>query len=195
MKTKILIYKNGHFYDNPNGQRIELQEGAQIRIEAEENCFIEAQPAGTWPVEQKDSKQKSTEIANDSKIEKSEKILSRGSFLYFKIPHSNKKYEFKVELLEDLYMVKKKNRKKSDSVLYDCTCVTKEEITNNLEFFEEVFAKSLNELHKNTFVHFFGNDGNPACNAIDRFYEKPGEEGLSLRRYRKRNNSEPNLFT
>lgn len=194
MESKNIIYINGHFYEQ-DGKRVELQEGAKIRIEVGNNDFIEAQPAGRWPIMIKDCEEKATEVTRDVLVAISKKILDEGSFLYFNIPRGNKKYEFKVELLEDLYMVKMKNRKKVEPILYDCTCVVKENISNNLKFFEEIFAKSLNELYKNTFVHFFNNKGNPACNAIDRFYEKPHHEGLSLMRYREIFSSEPNLFT
>ena len=52
--------------------------------------------------------------------------------------------------------------------------------------FEEVRGRSLNEVYKNTFVHYFGNNGSSSCNAIDRFYENKGQEKESLiNRYRK----------
>lgn len=195
METKNLIYFNGHFYNNQNGQRIELQEGAEIVIVAGNKRITEASPAGRWPIMTNDTKEKEAEVANDVSVALSKKILTEGSYLYFNISRGRKKIEFKVELLEDLYMVKKKNRKKADPVLYDCTCVVKENVGGKIKFFEEVFAKSLNELYKNTFVHFFGNKGNPACNAIDTFYEESAKEELSLMRYRKLFDSKPNLFT
>jgi hypothetical protein len=195
METKNLIYFNDHFYDNQNGQRIELQEGAEIVIVAGDKRIVEAQPAGTWPIMIKDTEEKESEVTKDLRVGESKKILKAGSFLYFKIPRGKIKIEFKVELFEDLYMVRMKKRKKPDPILYDCTCVVKENIGGNIKFFEEVFAKSLNELHKNTFVHFFRNKGNPACNAINTFYEKSGKEDLSLKEYRKLFDSKPNLFT
>jgi hypothetical protein len=194
METKSLIYINGHFYEQ-DGKRIELQEGSEIRVETVKKGFIETQPAGRWPIMIKDSNEKAIEVTNDALVAISKKILGEGSFLYFNIPRGKKEYEFKVELFEDLYMVKKKNRKNVKPVLYDCTCIVKENTSHNIKFFEEIFAKSLNELYKNTYVHFWGNEGNPACNAIDRFYEKPGMEDLSLMRYRNLFSSEPSLFS
>ena len=50
--------------------------------------------------------------------------------------------------------------------------------------FEEIFCKSLNQIYKNTFVHYFGNEGNPSCNAIDRFYEDAAKGEKVINRYR-----------
>lgn len=130
--------------------------------------------------------EKEFELKNDSEIVAHKKILNKGSFLYFYIPRTKPekvKHGFKIELLEDLYMYRKKNMEEGD--LYGCACVAKENVSKSLNYFENIYAQSLNELYKNTFVHFFNNKGNPACNAIDRFYENPHDKGSSLRKYRK----------
>jgi hypothetical protein len=185
MESKNLIYTNGHFYEKQSGFRLELREGAEICVVTTHGDFIKADPAGTWPLDVMNSEEKELELKNDTEIAY-KKILNKGSFLYFYISRTNPekiKHEFKVELLEDLYMYRKNDAKEGD--LYECWCVVKENISNSLSYFENIYARSLNELYKNTFVHFFNNKGNPACNAIDRFYENPNSEDSSLRKYRK----------
>jgi hypothetical protein len=186
MESKNLIYVNGHFYEKQSGLRLELREGSEICVVATDNGFIKAKPAGTWPLDVMGSEEKEFELKNDTEIASYKKILNKGSFLYFYISRTKPekiKHWFKIELLEDLYMYRKKNVEEGD--LYGCWCVVKENISNSLSYFEDIYARSLNELYKNTFVHFFNNKGNPACNAIDRFLEDPHNEESSLRKYRK----------
>lgn len=189
MQSKNLIYKNGHFYDSLNGKRIGIKDNAEVCIVAEDKDFVSFSPAGKYPLEIKEDKTKENEMKSDKTISQSKRIRKRGELLYFYINHTKEgletHHEFEVELLEDLYMYIKNDWKIQEGKLYDCACVIKKTLTNSIEFFEEVYAQSLNEVYKNTYVHYFGNEGNPACNAIDRFYEKSGNPNLSLRRYRK----------
>lgn len=75
-------------------------------------------------------------------------------------------HEFEVELLEDLYMFIKDDWKIQEGKLYSCACIVRKTMTNSIAFFEKVYAQSLNEVYKNTYVHYFGNEGNPGlqCN-------------------------------
>ena len=68
--------------------------------------------------------------------------------------------------------------------LYSCACVVKTNISGKINYFEEVHATSLNHLYKSTYVHYFGNFGNPACNALDRFYEDHKNENSNLMEHR-----------
>lgn len=186
MESKNLIYINGHFYEKQSGLRLELEEGAEICVIATDNGFIKANPAGTWPLEVINSEEKEFELKSDAEIVSYKKIFDKGSFLYFYISRTKPgkvKHGFKVELLEDLYMYRTKNAEEGD--LYRCACVVKENFSKSLNYFENIYARSLNELYKNTFVHIFNNIGNPACNAIDKFYENPQDKSSSLRKYKK----------
>lgn len=182
MHSKNLIYKNGHFYEN--GKRIEIKDNATVCIVANEDDFILIPEDLFFKPTIKTKAQLKNEIEKDSEISDNKLIFDRGKRLFFYISKNDIKHEFEVELLEDLYFFKKKNAKNDDFRLYDCACVVKRNISHTIEFFEEVNAKSLNEAYKKTYVHYFGNKGNPACNAIDRFYEKAGNESLNLRKYR-----------
>ena len=189
METKDLIYKNGHFYDRTTQKRVRLTDGAQISITAAPEHFLPFSPAGAWPLKILSHMDKLNLLLNEVKPSKHKKIAGQGAFLYFSINrHSKTKeiinHEFKVELLEDLYLFLKSDWKTQEEKLYDCACVVRENTTKTIDFFEPVYAESLNEVYKYTFVHYFGNDGNPACNAIDRFYEEERNEKSTLRRFR-----------
>ena len=189
MESKELIYKNGHFYDQKTKKRVRISDGANINITALPEYFMPFTPVGVHPLEVLSSEEKQNKILNELNLSKHEKIFNKGSFLYFAIHRQTDKkrivtHEFKVELLEDLYLFLKKDWKLQEERLYECACVVRENTTGTIDFFEEINAESLNEIYKYTFVHYFGNDGNPACNAIDRFYDQPGNEESTLRRFR-----------
>lgn len=189
MLFKNLIYKNGHFYDTLNGTRIGFKDDAKISIKAASSDLISFLPCGTYPLQIKERKVLEASLKSDKTISKYTLVKKRGELLYFYVNHRKEgaeiHHEFEVELLEDLYMFIKGKWKIQEGRLYDCACVVRKILTNSIDFFEVVYAESLNEVYKNTFVHYFGNEGNPACNAIDRFYEAPGCEKLALRKYRK----------
>lgn len=178
MESKHLVFKNDHFYDGETKLRIELKDGSVFCIVATASDFISPNPAGN-PVDViLDSKRKEDEVKKESDVGLYKKIYNAGDLLYFSIPRQVDErkilHEFQVELLEDLYFYFKSKWKGQEDKLFDCACIVKRNISNTIEFFEEIHASSLNEVYKNTFVHFFGNKGNPACNAIDRFYDAPG---------------------
>lgn len=103
-------------------------------------------------------------------------IFDRNTSLFFEIKIKQKQYIFEVKLLEELYAFKKKEWKNKTLRLYDCYCKVVNSTGEQIDYFEPIYGKSLNELYKNTYIHFFGNEGNPAVNALDRFYELSGSD-------------------
>ena len=189
METKDLIYKNGHFYDLTTKKRVLLADGANISMTTNPAHFLPFAPIGGHPTKLLGQMEKEKTLLEEFNPSKHKKIGNKGSFLYFSInriakDHRVINHEFKVELLEDLYLYLKPEWKTQEEKLYGCACVVIENTTKTIDFFEPVYAASLNEVYKYTFVHYFGNDGNPACNAIDRFYDEVGNEESTLRRFR-----------
>lgn len=182
MITKKLSYCNGHFYDVETGKRIALKENIEISLTTDDKNFITTKPAGHIPKFILDSTDKKNEVSNDKKVKEFRKVFDAGKYLYVCIPKNDT--WFKVELLEDLYIFLNKKTKKKEGKLYSCACVVKANISGKINYFEEVHATSLNELYKSTYVHYFGNFGNPACNALDRFYEDHKNENSNLMGYR-----------
>lgn len=189
MITKILIYKNGHFYDTVTKERLEIKEGAEFSITCSGNDdFFAASPAGNYMVVGLNGAELLKQLKSDINISSYSKRYDKAEKLYFSITRIIQKeviiHEFEAELLEDLYFFHKKSWKNDDYRLYDCACKLNANTSKTIDFFEPVYAKSLNELYKNTFVHYFGNKGNPACNALDRFYEKEGQPEKTIGKLR-----------
>ncbi|MDP4150116.1 MAG: hypothetical protein Q8927_18845 [Bacteroidota bacterium] len=193
MESLDLIYKNGHFYDLQSKKRVMIADGAKINLSAPAACFRPFAPVGKHPLKVLTSEEKDKSIRNEQELSTYRKIFDRGKFLYFAIHRYDDKkkvaiHEFKVELLEELYLLLKKNWGRQEERLYDCACVVRENTTGTIDYFEEIHAESLNEIYKCTFVHYFGNAGNPACNAIDRFYDLAGIEESTIGRFRNSDN-------
>lgn len=182
MISKELKYVNGHFYELKSKKRIALKDGIEITFTTDDKNFIPAKPAGNKPKEVLEEKEKKEQVGTDEKVKDSKKVFSKGKILYFHIP--KKDAWFKAELLEDLYIFQSKKSKKKEGKLYSCACIVTACINDKIPFFEEVYGTSLNELYKSTYVHYYGNLGNPACNALDRFLEDHRNENSNLMNYR-----------
>ncbi|HWY12418.1 MAG TPA: hypothetical protein VN026_13880 [Bacteroidia bacterium] len=182
MVSKELKYINGHFYDDKTKNRIELKDNIKITVATDEKNFILLEPAGNKPKQILDAKAKKQEVESDKKVKHYKKVFGAGKALYFHIPKED--VWFKAELLEDLYIFLNKKSKKDEGKLYSCACVVTANINNKILFFEEIYGTSLNELYKSTYVHYYGNFGNPACNALDRFLEDYHDENSNLMKYR-----------
>jgi hypothetical protein len=195
MVSKVVIFKNGHFYDKQTHERFELKEDAELAITTNEYYVAQTTSPGEIPEILKSSERLAIELRKEKlyqNIRDYQKLLCQGTVLHVwmsinqnsnktsdKADKQNQKYLFRIVLLEDLYVYIKSNWK--EGRLWDCACVVMDEPTNHLCYFEEIEGKSLNEVYKNTFVHFFGNNGNPACNAIDRFWLDRDKEESKIR--------------
>ena len=74
---------------------------------------------------------------------------------------------FKVRLLEDLYIYNKKSEVKY-ARFFNCHCIV-ESCLSNFEYFESVYATSLNDAYTKTYELYFAMFGKSTCNAFDRF--------------------------
>jgi hypothetical protein len=173
MKNLEIIYENGHFYDLHTEQRIELADKAKVWIAGDdENFIINLPPAGNQVADKKAEHAKIVLDLDKAKSEGREhpiysdfkSVLLEGKKIYFMA----KQHRFEVELLEPLFAFRKNGSTKFN--LCDCACKSISELDNKLSFFEPVYGKSLNDVYKCTYVHYFGNKGNPAKNAIDGFF-------------------------
>jgi len=171
MESRHVLYKNGHFYDEMTKKRIMLQDGAQVCMVSYSGVFKDTEPAGNY-VKPLSKKQLEEKLESDASIAAYQCLIERDKPLYVEMSVNSEPYTFEVKLLEELYTHIKSHWKQHEGRLYDCSCVVQKELTGKLEFFEPVYGKSLNEVYKNTYVHFFGNAGNPAVNSIDRFHTK-----------------------
>ncbi|MFN0201179.1 MAG: hypothetical protein ACKVTZ_06650 [Bacteroidia bacterium] len=186
MNILKLIYRNGYFYDTQTNTRICIKEGAEIAIVADPAAFEAYTPIGTQKKVRLKEEQEDV-IKQEKGVSHYDIVFERGTKLYFDIPVDKEEARlltptFEVELLEDLFVYLKHTWKFQEFRLWTCACVvTKMQNRSEADVpFEKVYGFSLNELYKNTYIHYFGNKGNPAVNAADRFYT---EKRISLRSF------------
>lgn len=171
MDSINLIFKNGHFYNKDTKQRILFREGEEYHVVASsDDGFEKASSAGRSNIKITTQEGLLRELAQKEKKKiPFKKLLDKNTCLYFSVDFSEEIYEFKARLETDLYLYKSASNSKKDYILHDCYCKTIESTTRNIQFFEEIEGKSLNDLYKCTYVHYFGNKGNPAENALIAF--------------------------
>ena len=151
----------GHLYNLENGKRIVFKEGttcelhhAQYEYLKEENEF------------------------DPTKIKTGYfKLLEKNTVMYFDLlqprdkerdedlKKEQKKYRFKCELLEDLYV---KRTKKEGYRLHHCQCQTV--ASNDVKYFEVVFGKTLAELFRKTSILYNGSHTCANVEVTDRFF-------------------------
>lgn len=181
MSPRKIIFVNGQFYDAETRKRVTFRNGADLWVDCGGQDISFGVDAGHKPTVKSKRKQESELYSNLSRgrYEWYQPLLGRGGHLYFSINLQLREsywtgdFKFKVLLLEDLYAYKLLKSKADDIRLADCACVMEEVITGDIEYFTKVHGKSLNEVYKTTYVHYFSNFGSPTANAHDRFFTDP----------------------
>lgn len=168
MNSTNLLYLNGHFYNKATGKRMIFNEGAEFLVVCEKDYFAEAGPAGRYFDKTLSSEELLAKITKSSDKREFHKILDKGCILFFEIGFDKENYLFKAELMEDLYAYRPKGNNK-EFTLYDCHCFALECGNPKIIFPEMVYGKSISDLYKCTYIHYFGNKGNPSSNAITTF--------------------------
>ncbi len=181
MKAYNLINRYGHLYDTLTRKRVSFKDNTEV-IVLTDAVPEEFKPAGVWPLRILDEKAQVEVLKSKGLMPMIDavvgyrKVLNRNSTLFFTIDH----HEFEVELLEDLYIYRKADWKSEKAGLFDCACAVRRCATGSIDYCEEIFATSLSELYKITYVHFFGNEGNPGTNAFETFYKIRGQEKSTI---------------
>lgn len=139
------IFKDGRFVDPETNQPIVLKDNTRVRI---------AVPA--YGVQNKEEK-KHKEV-------KRELFLQKGSDVNFHFYHDGKSHEFKVILLNDLFLLKKGNQ---HSKLDPCKCMVYKPNEKDKEDFE---ANSLNQAFTKTSIKYRPNNKSHTCNVFKTFY-------------------------
>lgn len=186
--THELRYHNGHFYNPENGERLVLRNGAELQLTAHPAAFQPFEPAGDPPQHHPPRPEATMrqELAADPVVGDVFLLLPAGSKLRFAL-HPPKpsvpgasvaEYEFQVQLAEPLfaYHPAKPGKNPSLGSAVDCDCAVVmarrtsegyDDTPDRLRYFEPVFARSINSLIKNTYVHYFHNAGAPGRSAFD----------------------------
>lgn len=184
MDSRNVIFSHGHFYDRKTNERIVLRDGASFSIAGIDSDFLKADFVGKKNAAIRSAEQMQQVITADNRIVASKKMYNAGTSLFFNLHKSGRTHVFRLALLEDLYLVQKK--KGDFQHLYECSCVVTENPGRTIPgyAFEPVYATSLNELIKITYVHYFGNSGNPARNVLITCYDNPADEKSLIDRHR-----------
>jgi len=157
IKEKVYInaiFKNGEFVDTQTGKPIVLNVNTAVRIIVSIYGIKEA--------EQK----KHRDITKNL-------LLKSGSELNFHFYYQDKGYEFRINLIQDLYYTKKGNH---FSRLEPCKCTVTLTGTR-----EKIIADSLNQAFVKTSVKYRPQNKTHTCNVFKTFYY----EGRKLENLRK----------
>ena len=177
MKGIEVIYKFGNLYDKATRKRILIEDGAQLVIAVPSEKLLEEDPNLKIPTIL-NAEQKKVQFKNKHGLTPYWKLFNAGDLLRFDISAGVRLRErktvqirctFQLRLLEDLYVYNKKKRPK-DARFFDCNCLVEECLTN-FEFFEPLYAKSLNDAYTKTYELYFSMFGSPGANAFNRMYE------------------------
>ena len=189
MRAVNITFQHGHLYDTDKGERIIIEEGTNYILIYENESDVK-----TVKFERNDRLKTEKEIYNDivkdSNVTHIKKIKNRGEYLYFFISAENenedsniksiKQSQFRIKLLEDLFLYSGKDWKSKDLIeggkLSDCTCIVDKSENDTMLFFENILAKSVTSVVKKTHIHYFGNAGSPSKNSFDSVYTYPFKE-------------------
>lgn len=181
MDSIKIDYYHGHFYNSETKERLVLTEGAKYLLTYSDKASINVeffQP----PVKLRDENEMKDEILSDPNITHIKKIKLQGDLLYFFISNNSLKENneqlkeswFRIRLLEDLFLYSCKNWKNIELIekgkLFDCQCVVERSESEELPYFENIYAKSITSAVKITHIHYFGNVGSPSKNSFDSIF-------------------------
>lgn len=179
MKSIDAIYKFGHLYNRETRKRILIEDGTEVSIVLNPENILNEDLSITQKDKPLDSKSKAQEL-HDKYGEKTPYWLIRraGESLFFRIKgfvpkrDGNEAFllEFRMELLEDLYIYNKKKDRPEMAQLFPCKCAIFECLTDNFEFFEPVYGNSLNKARTKLHELYFSRVVNPASNAFREFF-------------------------
>lgn len=181
MKAFNAIFKYGNLYDRDTKKRILIEDGSEISITLNEQNILITDP-NIKPQTLLNAEQKQnavlTWVGGSTKVWK---LLESDTLLYFQITAGVKKENvthrifssFQVKLLEDLYLYNKK-KEANDARFCECHCLVECCINDSIDFFEPIYATSLNDAYTKTYELYFAMYGKSTCNAFDRFYEDSG---------------------
>jgi hypothetical protein len=164
--------QNNKFYDQNTGQRIFPKDGELFLIAGDNISFGDHDPLNIPHKGEEilNSADKLAEVKEIKHLKTFKLALKAGSDVFFDISINKTKtdyeqlhYGFRIVLLEDLYLYNCTSwGEKKPPMFHDCRCVVVEPVDRNVEFFEQIYATSLNETYSNTFQFYFPNQGTPS---------------------------------
>ena len=169
MKNYNIIYKNNKFYDTSTGNRVFPKDDGKFVLVGDNDAFANHDPLNKPHENVLDSREQIVKMKKIKTLRKYKKILPAGSELTFdfsitKKKHENEppRYKFRLKLFEDLFLYSSVTLKNDSHIeLQSCRCVVFQDLNGNVEYFEPIFANSLNEIFSKTRQFYFPNQGTP----------------------------------
>lgn len=173
MKSYTTIFKNNKFYEAATGQRIYPKDGAKLLLASDNESFDNKDPLNL--PHQLDQilnlADKLKEIQAVENLHSYHLFYPANTHLFFKVSLSKRKtnyeelyYRFRLTLLEDLYLHfinTWKTYKPAET--FECKCIVDKVVFGNVEYFEPIYANSLNEAYSKTRQFYFPNQGTPGA--------------------------------
>lgn len=191
MQSYNIIYKNNKFYDAMTKERIYPKDGQKFLLAGDDQNFGDHDPLNIPPnaAELLHSAAKLVQVQNIKNLKKHHLFLKKGMQLYFEVNLTKRKsvveethYCFWIELLEDLYLYNCDTWKpETPPALYACHCKVFKEETYNLEFFEPIYANSVNDVVSQTKQFYFSNQGTPGASVYVIVKDRSGNTLEDLR--------------
>jgi hypothetical protein len=178
MKQIKALYRFGNFYDTQTKKRILIEDGTPVDLYIPEEGILDTD-LNLIPNKFANADEKHIECNLfywENEDAKFWKLYDAGQLLYFELTAGiRKRYEtqyfkivFQLRLLEDLYIYNRKKELK-DARFFKCLCIV-EECKSDFEFFEPLYAKSMNDALTKTYELYFSMFGKSTANAFDRLY-------------------------
>lgn len=172
MKTFNIIFKNNKFYQLDTGKRVYPKDGGIFLLASDDENFEENDPLNLpFNEDIKNSKAKLEEVKQIKNLKSYVLMLPANTILYFqfslnkqKNDHEPVKYGFQLRLLEDLYLYYSTTwQEAKPAEVFDCKCVVEYDLYRNVDYFEPIYAHSLNEAYSKTRQFYFPNQGTPGA--------------------------------
>lgn len=176
MKSFKIIYKNNKFYEEESGKRLYPHDNTQYILAGDDTNFGTEDPLNLPHKKINSAEEQLIELEKITNIKDKVKILSAGDKLEFNFKLTKRKdfedfeYSFGLVLLEDLYLyncISWQSEKLPE--LLDCKCMVDKNISKNVDFFEPIYADSLNEVYTKTRQFYFPNQGTPGGSVYQKF--------------------------
>lgn len=176
MKKIDTVYKFGNLYDVNTRKRLVISDGATVSLTIDPEDVLKEDP-NLKPKRILKKEEKEDQIKKTIGNYKYWNLFQAGKLLYFKISAGVKRKDgteeiviiFELRLLEDLYIYNKRKEPKY-ARFFDCHCLV-ERCFGNLDFFEPMYATSLNDALTKTYELYFAMFGKSTANAFDRVCE------------------------
>jgi hypothetical protein len=196
MKNLNVIYKHGHLYDTVTQKRLILKDGATFSLQGDNTNFLFEDELNLpfSDAQIRNSSEVLRSLKSDKDLKSYYLLLPVGSKLSFRIGISktktedeNREHYFEVTLLEDLLMYLKIGVKEDiKPSLFECNCVVNKNLYESVEFFENIYASSVNNAFGKTCMMYFANQRSSAANVFNVF-EHEGEKLKVMRDSGERN--------